>query len=62
MTTFTATEKFKEIERELLMRRRVYPRFVEQKKMSQTQADRQIALMDAIADDYCAQVGGERLI
>jgi len=50
--TFTDTEKREAAEREAKMRRKVYPRWVEQKKMSLAQADKQIALMDEIADDY----------
>ncbi len=50
--TFSDAEKRECAEREARMRRRVYPRWVEQKKMSLSQADKQIALMDEIADDY----------
>lgn len=50
--TFSDAEKRECAEREAKMRRRVYPRWVEQKKMSLAQADKQIALMDEIADDY----------
>jgi len=34
------------------MRRRVYPHFVERGKLKQEDADRQIAVMEAIAEDY----------
>ncbi len=40
------------IERELKMRRRVYPRWVEAGKMSQAHADKEIATMEAILADY----------
>jgi hypothetical protein len=49
---FTDTEKREAVEREAKMRRRVYPRWIKQKKMSQREAYKQIALMDEIADDY----------
>lgn len=50
----TPTEKRACIERELRMRRRVYPRRVADGKMTQAQADREIAVMEAILDDYPA--------
>ncbi|WP_439137522.1 hypothetical protein [Roseicyclus sp.] len=50
--TFTAAEKRAAAERELKFRRRVYPRWIENGKMTQKEADKQIALMQAIADDY----------
>ncbi len=53
--TFTNAEKAKEAQREAGLRQRVYPRFVAGKKISQAEADRQIALMQEIADDYRAK-------
>lgn len=50
--TFTAAEKREAAERELKFRRRAYPRFVADGRMNQAKADRQIALMEAIAADY----------
>jgi hypothetical protein len=55
-------EKLKCAERELKMRQRVYPRFVENGKMKQWQADYEIKVMQAIIDDYRAQVEKENLI
>jgi hypothetical protein len=43
-------DQIAEIEREIAMRRRVYPRMVGDGKMSQTKADIQIALMEAARD------------
>lgn len=40
------------IERELKMRRRVYPRWVQDGRMSQAKADEEIAVMEAILADY----------
>ncbi len=39
-------------ERELKMRKRVYPAWVRQGRMTQAQADYQIAVMQDIVDDY----------
>lgn len=52
--------------RELAFRRRLYPRWVEQRKLSQDEADREIEIMSAIVDDYakCAAIersGRDRL-
>ncbi len=38
------------VEREIGMRERVYPRWVEQKKMLQTTADQELARMRAVLD------------
>lgn len=59
---FTATEKLEAVERELKYRKRVYPRRVSENKMTQALADKQIALMEALAADYRAKAEGERLI
>jgi hypothetical protein len=49
---FTAADKRDCLIREANMRRMVYPRRVEERKMSQGRADREIALMEAMAEDY----------
>lgn len=48
----TLDEKRACAERELALRRNVYPKFVASKRMTQALADREIWLMAAIADDY----------
>ena len=48
----TPADKRACIERELRMRRRVYPRFVQNGKLTQAEADREIAVMEAILADY----------
>lgn len=49
------------IGRELRMRRRVYPAWVMNGRMSQIEADRQIAIMEAIQLDYVeADLFGQR--
>lgn len=50
--SITNADKRRECERELAMRRRVYPRWVETGKMKKHDAERQIAIMEAIAEDY----------
>jgi len=45
------------IEREIKMRKRVYPRWVEKGTMTQAQADREIATMEAILADYPPRQG-----
>jgi hypothetical protein len=45
----TIDEMVREVEREITLRRRVYPRAVASKRMSQDKADKQIAIMEAVA-------------
>lgn len=52
--TFTNRQKMQCIERELGYRRFVYPRRVAAGKMVQASADKQIALMEEIVEDYRA--------
>jgi hypothetical protein len=47
----TEQDKLRCAEREAKMRRRVYQRWVEQGRMTQKQADHEIACMEAIAAD-----------
>lgn len=58
----TEAEKFECAKRELAMRKKVYPRWVEQGRMTQQKADREIACMSAIVEDYRKICEGERLI
>lgn len=46
----TIEEQIAEVERELAMRRRVYPRMIEIKKTTKPKADRQIAVLEAVLD------------
>jgi hypothetical protein len=56
-------EKLECVRREVLKRRQVYPRLIEQKKMSQERADREIQVMDAIVDDYVrAAATGQQVV
>jgi hypothetical protein len=58
----TEHEKLRCVERELEMRRRIYPRWVATNKMTQKKADHEIACFEAIVEDYRKIVKGERLI
>lgn len=57
--TFTIAEQIDCIEREIRFREFVYPRRVRDGKMSQAEADRQIALMRAVAATL-ATIGREQ--
>ena len=45
----TLSEQIAAADRELAMRRKVYPRWVQIKRMTQARADHEIAAMEAIA-------------
>lgn len=59
-TAFTAAQKAQCAAREVAQRRRVYPRLVAGNRMTQAQADREIAIMEAIAEEYLARAESER--
>jgi hypothetical protein len=50
----TTERKRAELEREIRMREKVYPRWVAQGKMSATEADARILVMRAVLEDYPA--------
>ena len=52
MSTFTNKDKYLTVLRELAMRRKVYPRFVDKGSMKQSEANREIAVMAEIVEDY----------
>lgn len=56
----TAQDKYACAEREVKMRRKVYPRWVADGRMKQEQADREIAIMESIAMDYSAVARAEK--
>lgn len=58
----TEVEKYNCAKRELAMRKKVYPRWVEAGLMTQQKADQEIACMSAIVEDYRKVCEGERLI
>lgn len=49
---FSRDDKIGCLRREIKMRRQVYPRWVATQKMKQEDADREIAVMEAILADY----------
>jgi hypothetical protein len=59
---FTATEKLEAVRRELGWRRKVYPNRVLTHRMTPQEAAFQIAIMEAIADEYERLAQSERLI
>jgi hypothetical protein len=58
----TAQDKLACVQRELAMRRKLYPRWVAEEKMTQQKSDREIAIMEAIVKDCEANVELERLL
>lgn len=58
----TAQQKREAAERELAMRRRVYPRWVCAGKMTQAKATAEIEIMAEIVEDYRKAEQAERLI
>ncbi|MBN6819560.1 hypothetical protein JRF84_08150 [Methylobacterium organophilum] len=50
--TFTNAEKAKCARREVGLRKRVYPRWIDNLRLKPEGAAREIALMEAIAEDY----------
>jgi hypothetical protein len=50
----TVHDKLACVVREVHYRRRVYPRLIASRKMSQSMADREIAVMESIVNDYKA--------
>jgi len=55
---FTDLQKLKAVQRELAMRRSVYPKWVALKRMRQVDADLEIAVMMAILEDYRVRLNG----
>lgn len=58
----TAADKLACAERELKMRKSVYPRWVENGKLSAGKAAHEIAAMEAIVADYEAAAEKDRLL
>jgi len=59
---YTALEKKQAVEREIALRKRVYPNRVLTGRMTQAQADFQIAIFEEIRDDYQRVNLSERLL
>ena len=62
MKRFSAGQKLRALIREIEMRKAVYPRQVQMGRMSPHEAADQIAIMEAIAEDYREQENKERLL
>lgn len=56
----TLPAQIAEVEREIKLRQRVYPRWVGLGKLSQMQADRQIEVMRAVAESLHRLIGLEK--
>jgi len=54
--SYTDAEKLKEIEREITIRRKIYPSWVAQNRLSYAAAEKQLAILQAIAEDYRTSV------
>ncbi len=52
----TAQQKLRSAKRELAMRRNVYPKWVGNGRMKQSEADHEIAVMESIVADYQKEV------
>jgi hypothetical protein len=59
---FTTEDKLREVERELKLRRRLYPHWIEIGKIEAGDAKRRIEVMQAIAADDEKQAQSERLL
>lgn len=58
----TTADKLACAQRELKMRKQVYPRFIDSGRMSAGKAAHEIAAMEGIVSDYEAAVAKERLL
>lgn len=59
-TTITLTAQLAEVRREIAMRRRVYPRWVQGGKMAQHAANNALATMEAVAATLTRLVDAEK--
>lgn len=60
--TFSAKEKREALDREVRYRVRVYERLIRDGKMTKEKAEREVAIMRAIAADYFTLEQEERLL
>lgn len=59
---FTAYEKLRAVRREIGWRKKVYPNRVMTGRMKKSEADWEIAIMEAIERDYDVEAKKERLL
>lgn len=62
MPQFTSLDLMKEAEREVAMRRNVYPKWTKAGRMKPAEADMRIAAMQAIVEHFRTQVEFEGLV
>jgi hypothetical protein len=62
MDIITDADKLACVQRELKLRQRVYPRFIEERRLSAGRAAHELAAMEAIVRDYEAKAAEERLL
>jgi hypothetical protein len=62
VSEFNYSEKLAAVRRELRLRRRVYPNRVGAGHMTPEEADKQLAVMEAIEEDYVRLAEKERLL
>lgn len=60
--SYSAQEKYDEAMREVKMRLRVYPGWIDAGKLTVLTAERRIAIMQEIAEEYKNQIESERLV
>lgn len=46
----TIADQIQEVEREIALRRRVYPLWIQKRRISKEKADRQLAVMEAVLE------------
>lgn len=56
MSQFTNEEKLAAIQREIKLRERVYPKWIDKGRMTEAAAEREIAIMKAIEQDYVGKI------
>lgn len=59
MNEITLAEMLAEVNRELGLRRALYPGWIASKKLKQEKADRCIAVMEAVRDNLAHQLKGD---
>jgi hypothetical protein len=57
---YSTAQKLAAVEREIRWRMKVYPRRIESRTMTQAESDRELGVMQAIAEDYRAKLNAER--
>ena len=62
MSGLSEMDKYKCAERELIMRKKVYPRWVQLGRISAGKAAHELACMEAILRDYMAAIEKDRLL